>query len=151
MGGKIRNIILTVAIILFMLSCSDDADYDIYWNTNSAYTGYYIMILDTTDIGAQCDPGEIPPTPTRIEFGDVTVDWNYDLFFDSLGLFNGDTVLIDFWGDLWENRMELVSAGRDTITFYVVHFEGGDTIWGIFWWNTTGDCVVEGTFIVLIE
>lgn len=70
-------------------------------------------------------------TTTRIQFGDVTVDWNYDLFFDSLCLFNGDTVLIDFWGDLWDNRMklpllmELVTADGDTITFYVVHFEGG--------------------------
>ena len=148
---KMLKFILAVAIILFMLSCRDDDDHYIYWDINSAYTGYYIMALNRTDTGAQCDPGEIPPTPTRIEFGDVTVDWNYDLFFYELGLLNGETVLIDFWGDLWDDRMELVTADGDIITFYVVDFEGGDTIWGTFWWNTMGDFVVEGTFIVLIE
>ena len=53
-------------------------------------------------------PGGNPShTTTHIQFGDVTVDWNYDLFFDFLGLLNGDTVLIDFWYDLWDNRMKL--------------------------------------------
>ena len=71
-------------------------------------------------------PGGNPShTTTRIQFGDVTVDWNYDLFFDSLGLLNGDTVLIDFWGDLWDNRMELVTAGGNTITFYMYISSGG--------------------------
>ena len=100
----------------------------IYWDINSAYTGYYSMALNRTDTGAQCDLGEIPPTPTRIKFGDITVDWNYDLFFNELGFLNGETVLIDFWGDLWDDRMEFVTADGDIITFYVVDFDGGDAI-----------------------
>ncbi len=151
MRWKMFKFIPAVAIILFMVSCRDDRNHFIYWDINSAYTGYYIMILHTTDIGDQCDPGEIPPIPSRIEFGDVTVDWNYDLFFDALGLLNGETVLIDFWGNLWDSRMELVTADGDIITFYVVDFDGGDAIWGIFWWDTTGECILEGTFTVLIE
>jgi hypothetical protein len=47
-----------------------------------------------------CDPDEIPPDPTRIGFGGVTLDWNCDLFFDSLGLINDQGVLIDFLGYL---------------------------------------------------
>lgn len=47
-----------------------------------------------------CDPDEIPPDPRRIEFGDVTLDWNCDLFFDSLVLLNQQGALIDFLRDL---------------------------------------------------
>lgn len=53
-------------------------------------------------------------------------------------------------GDLWDDRMRLVTAGGDIITLFVVDFEEGDTIWGIFWWDMTGECVVEGDFIALI-
>jgi hypothetical protein len=74
----------------------------------------------------------IPSTPARIEFGDVTLDGTCDLCFDSLGLFDDQTVPIDFWGDLREDRMRLLPAGGDIITPFVVDFEGGDTVWGIF-------------------
>ena len=152
MGSKRLRLIPVLAIFLGMVSCGDDDAIDFFHcGINGVYTGYYLVTLDITSIGNQCAPGEVPPDPTVIEFGDVTVDWDCDLFFDELGLLNGQTVLIDFWGDLWDDRMEFVTADGDIITFYVVDFEGGDTIWGTFWWDTPGDCVVEGTFTVLIE
>jgi hypothetical protein len=153
MGPKRLIIILAAAIILLILSCGDGGLH-IYYSSgcgiNSAYTGYYIMTLTITSTGDECDPGEINPTPTRIEFGDVIVDCNCDLFFDSLGLLNGHTVLIDFWGDLRDDHMSLITADGDEITFSVVEFEGGDTIWGTFWWDTTSDCIAEGTFTTVL-
>lgn len=156
MGSRRLRIIPVVAIILCMASCGDDGGSGVYYyssgcGVNAAYTGFYIATLDITSTGDQCDPGEIPPTPTRIEFGNVTVDWDCDLFFDELGLLNGETVLIDFWGDLRDDRLWLITADGEEIDFYVVDFEDGDTIWGLFWWDVTSDCVVEGTFTIIIE
>ncbi len=154
MGSKRLRLIPVLAIILCMASCGDDDDGLYYYSgcgVNSAYTGFYVVTLNITNTGAQCDPGDIPRNPTRIEFGNVTVDWNCDLFFDDLGLLNGKTVLFDFWGDLYDDSLRLITAGGDIITFFVVDFEDGDTIWGIFWWDVTADCVVEGNFTVIIQ
>jgi hypothetical protein len=60
-------------------------------------------------------------------------------------------VLMDFWGDLGDDWMRLITANGDVITFFVMDFEDGDTIWGIFWWDVTIDCVVEGNFTIIIE
>jgi hypothetical protein len=117
---------------------------------NAAYTGFYIITLDISSTDAQCDPGEISPSPTRLEFGNVTVDGDCHLFFDELGLLNNQTVLIDFWGDLRDDRLWLITADGDQMDFFVVDFEDGDTIWGRFWWDVTSDCVVEGTFTIII-
>lgn len=108
------------------------------------------MSLHITSTGDACDPGKIPSTPAFVESGDVTTDGNCDLCFDSLGLFGDQTVLIDFWGDLRDGHMSLVTAEADIITLFVVDFEGGDTVWGTFWWQTTGDCIVSGTFTTVI-
>ena len=118
---------------------------------NAAYTGYYIATLDITNTGDQCDPADTPPTPTRIEFGDVGVDADCDLFLDGPGLLNGQMVLMDFWGDLGDDWMRLITANGDVITFFVMDFEDGDTIWGTFWWDVTIDCVVKGNFTIIIE
>ena len=156
MGLKRLRFIPTLAIILCMASCGGDGDGGVYYYSssdcgiNGAYTGFYIATLDITSTGDQCDPGEIPPTPTRLEFGNVTVDEDCNLFFDDLGLLNNQTVLIDFWGDLRDDRLWLITADGDQIDFFVVDLEGGDTIWGIFWWDVTSDCVVEGTFTIII-
>jgi len=83
--------------------------------------------------------------------GDVTVDWDCDLFFDDFGLLNGQAVLIDLWGDLRDDWMSLITSGGDVITFFVIDFEDGDTIWGTFWWDVTSDCVVEGNFTIFID
>jgi hypothetical protein len=156
MGSKRLRFIPALAIILFMASCGDDNGGGVYYYSSSgcginvAYTGFYIVTLDITSTGDQCDPGEIPPSPTRLEFGNVTVDGDCDLFFDELGLLNNQTVLIDFWGDLRDDRLWLITADGDQIDFFVVDFEDGDTIRGIFWWDVSSDCVVEGTFTVII-
>jgi len=154
MGLKGLRFISALAIILCISSCGDDDGIDFYYSSgcgiNSAYTGFYVVTLNITATGDQCDPGEIPPTPTQIKFGDVTTDGDCDLCFDSLGLLGDQTVLIDFWGDLRDDQMRLVTAEGDIISFFVVDFEDGDAIWGIFWWDVTSDCVVEGTFTVII-
>jgi hypothetical protein len=151
MGSKRVRFMPVLAVFLCMVSCGDDDALFYLCGVNGAYTGYYLVTLDITNAGAQCDPGEIPPDPTAVEFGDVTVDWDCDLFFDDLGLVNGKVVLIDFWGDLRDDRMSLITARGDVITFFVVDFEDGDTIWGIFWWDVTSDCVVEGNFTITIH
>ncbi len=46
--------------------------------------------------------------------------------------------------------MRLITANGDVITFFVTDFDDGDTIWGIFWWDVTIDCVVEGNFTIII-
>ena len=153
MGSKRLKFMSVLAVFLCMVSCGDgddDAGFNL-WSVNGVYTGDYLVILDITSIGGQCDPGEVPPDPTVIEFGDVTVDWDYDLFFDDIGLLNGQAVLIDFWGDLRDDWMSLITASGDVITFFVMDFEDGDTIWGIFWWDVTSDCVVEGNFTIIID
>ena len=150
--GSIRlRFIPVLAVFLCMVSCGDDDAVFYRCGVNGAYTGDYLVTLDITSIGDRCDPGEVPPDPTVIQFGDVTVDWDCDLFFDDLGLLNGQAVLIDFWGDLRDDRMSLITASGDVITFFVMDFEDGDTIWGIFWWDVTSDCVVEGNFTIIID
>ena len=144
---------LVLAVFLCMVSCGDGGDDGGFYlcGVNGGYTGDYLMILDITSIGNQCDPGEVPPNPTVIQFGDVTVDWDCDLFFDDFGLLNGQAVLIDLWGDLRDDWMSLITSGGDVITFFVIDFEDGDTIWGTFWWDVTSDCVVEGNFTIFID
>ncbi len=90
-GWKWLKIIPVVAIVFPLLSCGDGGSITIFypsWGINSAYTGYSIVMLTSTDTGDLCHPDEIPSDPRRIEFGDVSLDWNCDLFFDSLGLPN---------------------------------------------------------------
>jgi len=153
MGSKRLKFMLVLAVFLCMVSCGDGGDDGGFYlcGVNGGYTGDYLMILDITSIGGQCDPGEVPPDPTVIEFGDVTVDWDCDLFFDDFGLLNGQAVLIDLWGDLRDDWMSLITSGGDVITFFVIDFEDGDTIWGTFWWDVTSDCVVEGNFTIFID
>ena len=151
MGSKRLRFVPVLAMFLWMVSCRDDDAIDFFHcGINGVYTGYYLVTLDITSIGNQCAPGEVPPDPTVIEFGDVTVDWDCDLFFDELGLLNGQTVLIDFWGDLQLDRMRLITSNGDIIDFFVMDFEDGDIIWGIFWWDVTIDCLVEGNFTIII-
>jgi hypothetical protein len=151
-----KRVILMAVLILCTASCGGDSGGGVYYYSssgcgiNEAYTGFYIVTLDITSTGDECDPGEIPPTPTQLEFGNVTVDGDCDLFFDDLGLLNNQTVLIDFWGDLRDDRLWLITADGDQIDFLVVDFENGDAIWGLFWWDVSSDCVVEGTFTILI-
>jgi hypothetical protein len=155
MGLKKLRLIPALASILCMVSCGDEGGGGYYYydgcGVNSAYTGFYIVTLDITKTGVQCDQGEIPPTPTRLEFGNVTVDWDYDLFFDDLGRLNGRTVLMDFWGDLRDDRLLLITADANRIDFFVADFEDGDTIWGLFWWEVTAKCVVEGNFTIIVQ
>jgi hypothetical protein len=153
MGSKRLRFMPVLAVFLCMVSCGDGDDHAGFYlcSVNGVYTGDYLVTLDITSIGGQCDPGEVPPDPTVIEFGDVTVDWDCDLFFDDLGLLNGQAVLIDFWGDLRDDWMSLITASGDIITFFVMDFEDGDTIWGIFSWDVTSDCVVEGNFTIIID
>jgi hypothetical protein len=153
MGSKGLKFMAVLAVFLCMVSCGDGDD-DAGFNlcgVNGGYTGDYLIILDITSIGGQCDPGEVPPDPTVIEFDDVTVDWDCDLFFDDFGLLNGQAVLIDLWGDLRDDWMSLITSSGDVITFYVIDFEDDDTIWGIFWWDVTSDCGVEGNFTIFID
>ena len=151
MGSKRLRFVPVLAMFLWMVSCGDDDAIDFFHcGINGVYTGYYLVTLDITSIGNQCGPGEVPPDPTVIEFGDVTVDWDCALFFDELGVLNGQTVLIDFWGDLQVDRMRLITSNGDIIDFFVMDFEDGDIIWGIFWWDVTIDCVVEGNFTIII-
>ena len=151
MGSKRLRFMPVLAVFLCMVSCGDDDTVFYRCGVNGAYTGDYLVTLDITSIGDQCDPGEVPPDPTVIEFGDVTVDWDCDLFFDDPGFLNGQVVLIDFWGDLRDDWMSLITASGDVITFFVMDFEDGDTIWGKFWWDMTSDCVVEGNFTIIID
>jgi len=151
MGSKRLRFMPVLAVFLCMVSCGDDDTVFYRCGVNGAYTGDYLVTLDITSIGDQCDPGEVPPDPTVIEFGDVTVDWDCDLFFDDPGFLNGQVVLIDFWGDLRDDWMSLITASGDVITFFVMDFEDGDTIWGKFWWDVTSDCVVEGNFTIIID
>ena len=151
MGLKRLRFMPVLAVFLCMVSCGDDDAGFFLCGVNGVYTGDYSVTLDITSIGDQCDPGEVPPDPTVIKFGDVTVDWDCDLFFDDPGLLNGQALLIDFWGDLRDDWMSLITESGDVITFFVMDFEDGDTIWGIFWWDVTIDCVVEGNFTIIID
>jgi hypothetical protein len=151
MGSKRLRFMPVLAVFLCMVSCGEDDAIFYLCGVNGAYTGDYLVTLDITSIGDQCDPGEVPPDTTVIQFGDVTVDWDCELFFDDPGLLNGQLVLIYFWGDLRDDWMRLITANGDVITFFVMDFEDGDTIWGIFWWDVTSDCVVEGNFIITID